>query len=234
MRVALALAACLCGLASLACDGGNDSPAPTGSTNPTATATGAAATATPADLGDFEAFMTFAQEVEAALANGDGGALARRGHLEEVVCVGDEEVGPCAGRPAGALLSGIRGAIAQSDAFSLFVPDDYAIVLSDWFAAARPDLSDEYGGGDVTLYALAHRPSGESGDEAFQAIVTGIFAAEGAESLRQARVLSFLFLANRWRITEERFATVPETAADWLSGQCGECYDRWERWGDAP
>ena len=92
---------------------------------------------------------------------------------------------------------------------------------------------DEFGSGDLALYALAYRPAGTAGVEAYEAIITGIFAS-GQEGLRQARILSFRFLARRWRITGELLATVPQTAADWLSGECGECYENWERWRAAP
>ncbi len=234
----------------IACDGGaSETPflvetSPTPATEPTLTPEPRPtailtprdtpeAPAPPSESAGREGFRAFAVLIEGALAESDGSFFAERGVEEEMTCAGDEQLGPCFGLPAGTVLTGIPGATAQSDAFALFTPSEYAAMLEDWFADARPDLSDEYGGGGLTLYALAHQPADGGGEEAHQAVVTGIFTS-GPDAFRQARILSFQFLDEQWRFTRELFATVPQTAADWLSGECDLCYDQWERWEGAP
>jgi hypothetical protein len=228
----------------IACDGGaseapflvETSPTPateatlTPEPRPTATPE---TLAPPSESGGMEGFRAFAVLIEEALAESDGSFFAERGVEEEMTCAGDEQLGPCFDLPAGTVLTGIPGATAQSDAFALFTPSEYAAMLEAWFADARPDLSDEYGGGGLTLYALAHQPADGGDEEAHQAVVTGIFTS-GPDAFRQARILSLQFLDERWWFTRELFATVPQTAADWLSGECDECYDQWERWEGTP
>jgi len=235
---ALLTAAIVASLALAACDGAGEPPFLTETVTPVRTAPPAASpgptpspspVATPAESGGLDGFRAFAAQIAAAVATGDGAFFAERGLEDEMTCDGSEELGPCAGQPGGTVLRGIPGAAAQSDAFGLFSPADYADLLADWFAAANPSLSDEYGSGAVTLYALAHRPASPGGEEAYQAIVTGIFTS-GPSTLRQARILSFQFLDGSWRLTRELFATVPQTADAYLSGACAECYDDWERW----
>ena len=233
-----------------ACDGGateppflpEASPTPTAQATlvpeatPTAVPTPTAAPETPTpppQSGDMDGFRAFAALIDAALADDDASFFADRGVEDEMTCAGDEQLGPCAGQPAGAVLTGIPGAAAQSDAFGLFTPADYAAMLRDWFANARPDQSDEYGSGGLALYALAHSPTDTTGEEAYLAIVTGIFTS-GPDAFRQARILSFQSLDGSWRLTFELFATVPQTATDWLSGECADCYDHWERWEGTP
>jgi hypothetical protein len=231
-----------------ACDGGatevpflvETSPLPTVTATPTAeptvVATPRAVSETPTpppESGGMDGFRAFAVLIDAALAEDGASLFADRGVEEEMTCSGDEQLGPCSDQSAGTVLTGIPGAAAQSDAFALFTPGEYAAMLEDWFADARLGLSDEYGGGGLTLYALAHRPADGGGEEAYQAIVTGIFTS-GPDAFRQARILSFQFLDERWRFTRELFATVPQTAADWLTGDCAECYDHWERWEGTP
>ncbi len=227
-----------------ACDGGpgspfdiDISPAPEATATPTAAPT-AAPTPTPEptpapESAGMDGFRAFAALIDDAVAVGDGSFFSGRGVEEEQICTGEEQLGPCAGESADTMLRGIPGAAAQSDAFALFTPDDYAAMLQDWFASGRPEDTDVYGSGEIVLYALAHRPAQGGADEAYLAIVSGIVTS-GPDALRQARVLNFQFLDGGWRLISELLATVEFTAADYLSGDCGDCYDAWERWEGAP
>ena len=176
-----------------------------------------------------DGFRAFAAGVDSALTDGDASFFADRGLETEMTCAGDESFGPCLDQPAGIALPGIPSATIQSEPSVLLTPDDYAATLRDWFLRAKADLSDEYGSGGLVLYALAHQPAGDGIEEAYQTVVTGIFTVATAD-FRQARILSYQFLDGSWRLTRERFATVPETIESWLSGECDFCYDRWERW----
>jgi hypothetical protein len=176
-----------------------------------------------------DGFRAFAARVEAALAGSDGLFFADRGLEEDLVCAGDEELGPCAGQVAGTALRGIPRVIFQTDAFFLTSPEEYADGLVEWFGSAHPELEDDYGDGAVALYALAYQPAGGGGEEVYQAIITAIVTS-GADSVRQARSLSFRFVDGRWRLAGEVAANLPQTAEAFLSGECDYCYDRWARW----
>ncbi len=143
---------------------------------------------------------------------------------------------PCAGQPAGTTLSGISSRGWQSDASSLLDPEEYALWLEDYFTTALDNLSDEYGSGSLTLYALAH--SEVEGNEVYRAITTSIVdrypsGTPIGQTEREAHVFEFEFEDGRWQFTGEIVAMTSATSPDWLSGECGSCYDQWERWTGA-
>lgn len=215
----------------IGCGDGEEAPAETatpGATESASRTAAATASATEAAEADGEeGFRAFAAQIEAALAGGDGSFFADRGLEDELVCAGDEELGPCAGEAAGTVFRGIPRGIFQTDAFFLTSPDDYAAVLVEWFGNAEPESDDVYGDGAVALWALAYKAAGDGGEEAYQGIITAIVAPD---SIRQTRTLSFRFVDGRWRLTGEIAANLLATAEAWLSGDCDYCYDRWERW----
>jgi len=228
-------------LAAAACDGATKapflpeaSPTATAEATPTAVPTPApTATATPAP-GSMEDFRAFAALVGQALVDRDSLFFAERGLEDEMTCAGDEQLGPCVEQPVGTVLRGIPGAAWQSDAFSLFSPDEYAAMLDKWFDGAKPDRSDAYGDGTVMPYALARSGSLGSGEE-FLAIVTAILdTGPATETQRQARIFRFAFNEGAWSLTGEILAAVTFTAEPWLSGSCTDCYDQWERWEGNP
>jgi hypothetical protein len=223
-------------LLAIGCTGGDLSPSPVStpspaaeSLTPTTTPTLMATSTVAAETGDMDGFRAYAPQIAEAVAAGDTAFFADRGLEEEVVCAGDEAIGPCYGQPADTVLRGIPGAVAESDAFMIFPVAEYPEVLRDWFTSASPD-------GSPTLHAIAHRPGGEDSDEAYQAIVTGVIVVgpAGATVLRQqGRIFDFQFVDGRWRLTGELYASLPETIRPWRYGDCDECYDQWERWTGA-
>jgi hypothetical protein len=239
MRAPLGVALLTCAaVASLlvGCGGDEETHLETGSASATASApterptSAPTATTTAAAESDGEAgFREFAKQIEAALRDGDGSFFANRAVEQDLVCAGDEQVGICAGVPAGTAFRGISRGIFQTDSFDLTSPDQYADDLVDWFVSADPELEDVYGDGTVALYAVAYKAAGGGAEEAYQAIITAIVTSD-AESLRQARSLSFGFVDGRWRLTGEIAANLPQTAEAWLSDGCDYCYDRWEPW----
>jgi len=224
-------------LTLIGCGGGEESPSETASptlpssATPTEAAT-AAPTATATEVAEADGedgFSAFAAQIGAALESGDGSFFADRGLEEDLVCAGDELLGPCDGQPAGTVFRGISRGIFQSDASFLTSPAEYEADLVGWFAGAHPELDDDYGNGGVALWALAYKAAERRGEEAHQAIITAI-ATSGGDSVRQARTLSFRFVDGRWWLTGEIAANLPQTADAYLSGECDYCYDRWERW----
>ena len=185
-----------------------------------------------AETGGLDGFRAFAGQIDAALVEGDGSFFADRGEEIDMTCAGDEQLGPCAGQPAGTVLRGIPGTAWQSDAFALFPTDDYESLLEDWFAEAMLDQSDEFGDGAVKLFALAQLGGGNS---EFLAITTAILnTGPATEVQRQARMLRFAFEEGAWKLRGEILGAVSFTAEPWLSGNCAECYDQWERWEGTP
>ena len=225
-------------LTAAACDDATKPPfLPEASPSPAATATPTSVPDTPTPppgSGGFGGFRAFASLVGQALVDRDSSFFAERGLEDEMTCAGDEQLGPCVEQPVGTVLRGIPGAAWQSDAFSLFSPDEYAAMLDKWFDGAKPDRSDAYGDGTVMPYALARSGSLGSGEE-FLAIVTAILdTGPATETQRQARIFRFAFNEGAWSLTGEILAAVTFTAEPWLSGSCSECYDQWERWEGNP
>jgi hypothetical protein len=186
----------------------------------------------------FDAFRAFAQQIETAVEGRDARFFVERARLAELTCTGEEFPLPCAGQPAGTTLVGIWSRAWASDASALLSPEEYALWLEDYFSTALGDLSDNYGSGVLTLYALAH---GEAeGAEVFRAITTSIVdryptGTPMGKTEREAHVFDFKFENGQWQFTGEIAALTSVTSPDWLSGDCAECYDRWERWeGAAP
>jgi hypothetical protein len=242
MRRLPAAAVLHCALATLilvGCGDDEEAASPTADPSPSASAVPnrapansptAAATATEQSESDGEdGFRAFAAQIEAALEDDDGLFFAERAVEQDLICAGDEQVGLCTDQPAGTAFRGIPRGIFQTDAFALTSADDYADDLVYWFENAHPGLEDAFGDGTVALYAVAYKPAGGGGEEAYQAIITAIVTSD-PESVRQARSLSFRFVDGRWRLTGEIAANLPQTAEAWLSGGCDYCYDRWERW----
>jgi len=242
MRRALGVASVGCTLlvsqALISCGDGEKAPSETATAGPASPTTTEAATDSPtpspsateaAEADGEDGFRAFALRMEAALAASDGSFFADRGIEDDLVCTGEEELGLCAGEPAGTAFRGIPRGIFQTDAFALTSPDEYADDLGEWFGNARPEVADDWGDGSVVLYATAYKAAGGGGEEAYQAIITAIVTSV-PDAIRQARTLSFRFVDGRWRLTGEIAANLPQTAEAFLSGACDYCYDRWERW----
>jgi len=156
-----------------------------------------------AETGGIDGFRAFAARIADALTASDASFFSHRVVVDEITCVGDESVAPCAGQPAGTILRGVFSALSGTDASSFFESDEYEALLQEWFASDRPDLSDELGSGILTLYALAYMNTAQP---IYLGILTGIFEAGTAGDARQeARVLHFQFVEGNWRLVREWF-----------------------------
>lgn len=218
---------------AVACTGEGRSPSPVSTSSPTAESPTPATTpaligtsTVTAETAGLDGFRAFAPQIADALAQGGTAFFADRALVSETVCAGDEESGACFGQTKGTVMRGIPGAVAESDAVSLFPLDEYPDVLRDWFTSASPD-------GSPTLWAIAHRPAGEGRDDAYQAVVTAVIVVGQAGSTvlrQQGRVFDFQFVDGRWRLSGELYASLPETIRPWRYDDCSDCYDHWERW----
>lgn len=223
------LAAVAASLALAACEeGGGPTMTPTATSSPTATAT---ASPTPAgETGGMEGFRAFAAQIQAAIAAADGTLFADRAFITEIECTGADELGPCAGRPAGTTVSGVFSGIWRTDAVDLVSPDTIAEGFAGFINGADVGQADEFGIGLAVLYALAR--SQVQDQEAFLAIVAAILRDENDQPIRRVQVYQFLFRDGRWQLFGQIAAG--GLYGEWLSGDCADCYTGWERWEGGP
>jgi len=231
-------------LAAVACDDAKKppflpeaSPSATAEATPTVVPTPTSAVTVPAssptpEVHDLEGFKQFAAKIVEAVASRSGQLFAERARESSTKCAGTEELGPCAGKPAGTELEGVWWGLWRTDAVELHTLETIASDFESFVADAEAGEGDGFGAGNAVLYALAHDRPGVFGEgEAFYAIVTGIF--EGDEGLeRGIAAYQFSFDGERWRLYS--VIEAGPLYEEWLSGECGDCYDQWERWEDVP
>ena len=204
---------------------------PTVAATPTTLPTRPASSPTP-ETRDIDGFRTFAAQIAQAVVAGDGQIFVDRARQSVETCAGTEELGPCAGKPAGTELEGLWRGLWHTDAAELIAPDEIATDFESFVADALTGESDGFGGGSAVLYALASSALGIFGEgEAFYAVATAIQLGDaGAE--RRIEVYQLTFDGERWRLYGVIKAGV--LYEEWLSSDCAECYDKWERWEGAP
>jgi hypothetical protein len=106
--------------------------------------------------------------------------------------------------------------------------------IENYFANALPGENDDYGTGDVRIYAIAARSSPESGRTFRVAILTAItpgIEGPAAEPVRTARGIDFEYVEGRWVI---RGMLVAEVMAEGLLSPepppYAQPYAEWERY----
>ncbi len=177
---------------------------------------------------DFDSFRNFAQQLQTALVSQDTSFFASRIQEISVVCTGNGEPrGACVNRPPGTVLRGLPSDISGANALQIIPPADYSSTMQTWLASARPDLSDQFGSGAATLYAVATDTSGDA--DSYLAILSAIYSGRGRAE-RQALVLRFQIKDGDWLMVAEERAVNPGTPEQWLLGNCKTCHDEWERW----
>ncbi len=242
MRYAILLAS-LIALIPVACDGGGDEAQPTATLVVTATAPApspspvAPATAEPTDAAAspapeaFDSFRDFAPQIEAALEERDVAFFVDAAVLSPYTCTDQALKFPvCHGHEPGDEVEGFSSGFVPGHGEELITLDGYRFELDQWFAESQDDLSDDFGPGAPSLYALAHRPPAEFVEEAYVAIVTSIRSAER----RTVDLFRWQFEDGIWRHTsrlENSFFPDGEGIVPLLTGDCARCgYDHWERW----
>ena len=185
-----------------------------------------------AEAPGLEGFRQFATNIDQAVASSDGRLFVERARASSETCSGTEELGPCAGKPAGTDLEGVWRGLWRSDAVDLVPPAEIAADFESFEADALGGESDGFGAGDALLYALASSQQAIfGGAEAFYAVVTAI-APSDARPERRIQVYQFTFDGDVWRLTGVIDAGV--LFEEWLSGDCADCYEHWERWEGTP
>jgi hypothetical protein len=184
----------------------------------------------------FEAFREFAPQIVAALQARDADFFLDRASEVEVACRGDEALGQCVDSSPGTVLRGIPGSAWQSDAYYIFTNDEYRTNLNRYFAAPIESATDEFGGGRLRLHSLgSHINSNGVEYLAMTTSIVDIYPSTGypiGQNEREAHVFRFQINSGDWAFSGETAAGTHVTAADWLSGNCSQCYDYWEPWTD--
>jgi len=187
--------------------------------------------------GGIDAFRRFAREIDAAVMAGDAQFFVDRAVIQQETCTGTEEFGPCSAQAGGTSVSGIPVGVWATDARTSVPTLAYGQRLQEFFAAALAEASDDFGTGALGLDSLAYSASmfpPYLDQPGFMAVVSAIvpptflpFPTSEGEPQRVVKVFAFAFQDNQWKFLGEIQAGVH--GARWLSGECRECYDRWER-----
>lgn len=218
--VALLSGAALSAAVLTACDSGATEPPflPDTSPTPTATATpDATPTVTPADL---EGFRAFAVHVEEAVRSQDADWFTNMATVVSLVCpVNYPTQSMCEGVPEGTVVRGVQTGLWRSEG-QLQPADEFRASTLQYLSSLA----------DPVLYAIAAADryvGGSIGGPALFAVV-----ASADDPSNTTRVFEFVEYGGAWSMP--LVIHVTNTADDWLSGKCSDCYDRWERWKDTP
>jgi hypothetical protein len=112
-------------------------------------------------------------------------------------------------------------------------PDAIVRDIENYFANALPGEKDQYGTGDVRIYAIGARPAREFGRTLRVAILTSItsrIGAQAGEPVRTVRRIDFQYVEGRWLI---RGMLVADGMADGLLSPdhpFAPPYTEWERY----
>ena len=250
--IALALMALLL---AMACggDGSSPTPSPTPSPSPVVVLPSPTPEPTlttvpegptpPPESGGTDGFRAFATEIDGALARGDPQWFIDRTVESQLECTERSGLGAgvCSDYPTVTVETGVWWYFWGAGGKVLLSPERIGEITDLFVSTAEPTESDSFGTGETALYALASSPAriflfpGLEG-EAFFAVFTGIFGVrEGPEGLerleipeRRTAAYLFVFVDGTWRLGG--LIEAVRLAEDWLSGECAQCYDHWERW----
>ncbi len=239
----IALIAAACAVAITACGGDGDearnTPSPVGRASLTVTAEAvstpevASTTVTeptvvpetpalPSESGGMDGFRAFALQIEQAIADRDDQFFINSAKISTTTCPNEFEP-RCDDQPVGTVVEGVWMGIWRSEG-SLPALDS----LSEDLAGYLGSLSDP------TLYAIGDNSGHVS---AFFGLENAFFAVvvSSDDPVSTTRVVTFEFSPEE-RGWQTAMVTKVGTSLteEWISGDCTECYDHWERWGGAP
>ena len=198
-----------------ACDGGASEPPFLFETSPTPTEE--ATREPPPESGGMDGFREFAWLLDDVVQSGNGSLLERQALPAIDYWSGD---------------AGFIGAPRER------VRTGFEYLMSETLV----EESDEFGGGEVRLHALARRAEEPAYQEnRYQAIISAIVPQSypPREPYRNVTVYEFAFRDGRWRlvtvfVNPHAGLSVYPFAGAWLRGECDICFDHWERWEGTP
>jgi hypothetical protein len=175
-----------------------------------------------------DSFREFAAQLDQALDQDNTTFLLNRVLNTQLTCAGDEQVGPCLGEKEGTVKEGVYSGIWRTDTVDIVEPKKLAESYNSLVKSAQPEEKDDYGTGEPRLYALATAPSGPiGGRDTYYAIVTAI-TGDAESSQRKVLLYTWVSWNSRWQTFGEVDAGT--LTAEWLSGDCPDCYLDWELW----
>jgi len=194
------------------------------------------------DIGSYEDpfdFESFAEGLDAAVADNDVRFFLKNVRLEDVPCSEERPSPPaaCAGRPPDASVPAVLLAIWEADDRYLD-EEEYQSFLQEFLGEHADDVSDAYGNGEPRLYAYGIvkgevKPS-PAGDETVEAIVTRIGQTDSGTE-RETLLISATFDGERWTVT--RLTKGPAIFLDPYGpkpsgGGADSAFEFWRRWED--
>jgi len=167
------------------------------------------------EMGGMAGFRAFAAQIAQALQARDADFFMERTLTSSVTCP-NEFVPQCAGQPAGSSVEGIPFGRWHSEG-TLLPVDGFQADLVAYLNAL----------GDPTLHAIGTLAQGILAEgSAFFAVVLS------SNEPSTTRIFEFVLRDGGWRMPA--VIEAPILAHEWLSGECLECYDHWERWRGGP
>lgn len=213
-------------IAIAACDGDEaaETPTPVGRATPTVTVE-AEPTREPTpvpETGGMDGFRAFAQQIELAIADRDDQFFIDGAKISTTTCPNEFEP-RCDDQPVGTVIEGVWMGLWRSEG-SLPALDS----LSEDLAGYLGSLSNPM------LYAIGDNSGHVS---AFFGLENAFFAVvvSSDDPVNTTRVVTFEFSPEE-RGWQTAMVTKVGTSLteEWISGDCTECYDHWERWDGAP
>jgi hypothetical protein len=161
---------------------------------------------------EFESFREFAALVQSALDAGDADFFLNDAVISSMEC--PNVLGSC-NAPYPTVIQGISVGLWRSEG-TVVPTEEFRLDLRDYFESA-PKIH--------SIAGLFHDVGGAIGGPAYFVIVTTPQAPE-----KSAKALEFIKDNGRWRFRLYLNTGSADTANEWLSGNCAECYDYWELW----
>lgn len=178
---------------------------------PTPTVTVGVPDDTVAPPADFESFRRLAPEIETAIRGRNADFFLGVAQTSSVTCPHEFEP-RCEGQPEGTVVEGVSLGFWRSEG-SLLTREEMRDDLAQYFRSLN----------EPALHALAWGPEADAAGPTAYAVAVSTDDPENT-----TRVLGFVPQDGAWRMLQ--VIVVPVLADEWLSGDCTDCYDHWERW----
>ena len=196
------------------------SPSPAMQATPTAPATPKATATAPATPADLDGFRAFAVHVEEAVRSRDADWFTNMATVVSLVCpMNYPTQSMCEGMPEGTVVRGIQTGGWRSEV-QLQPIDEFRSSTAQYLSSLA----------DPTLFAIAAADRDVGGSIGGPAVFAVVVSADDPSNT--TRVFEFVEYGGAWSMPLVIY--VSNLASEWLNGNCGECYDRWERWEGNP
>jgi len=207
-------------LATAACDDATKPPflpeaSPTATTEATSTAQ-----PTPAMPADLEGFRAFAAHLDEAVRSRDADWITNMATVSSLICpMNYPTQSICDGLPEGTVVRGIQTGRWRSEG-QLQPIDEFRSSTLQYLSSLA----------DPTLFAIAAADRYVGGSIGGPAVFAVVVSADDPSNT--THVFEFVEHGGAWSMPLVIY--VSNLNSEWLTGDCAECYDRWERWEGNP